>query len=71
MPKKNRYNKVRERPVKGDEVARPWTPSEVGTVFAGVPRGRGFSVCVDWGDDLVLFEPMSELVLVKEAPREP
>lgn len=68
MPKKkkNRYHKVRALPVHGDRVARPHQLDQVGVVFGSVPRGRGHSVLVDWGDRLFLFEPMSELVSMDE-----
>ena len=60
--KKARYHKVRKRPRYGDRVSPRREPDREGVVFAGIPVGRGYSVCVDWGDDLVLIEPMSELL---------
>ena len=64
MARDRRYNKVRDYPVNGDRVRRPFS-EHIGTVRGYQDRGAGKSVVVDWGDKDVVFEPMSQLVPVE------
>lgn len=64
--KRPRYNTIRERPVFGDRVSASKNPAYEGVVRGSIPCGRGHSVYVDWGNKLVLFEPMGELVFLDE-----
>lgn len=64
MARDRRYHKVRDSPVKGDRVRRPFS-GHVGTVRGYQDRGSGKSVLVDWGQKNAVFEPMSQLVPVE------
>lgn len=63
MARDRRYNKVRKLPQKGDTVRRPFS-EHIGVVSGYNHASNGISVLVDWGDNQVLFEPMSSLVPV-------